>query len=127
MRPDASLSTLAATPTMRAGMPDSRNLSEDQLKTKVVDVLRQIYDPEIPVNIYDLGLIYDIRIEGLTAHVLMTLTTPNCPVAESMPNSVEEAVRGIDEIDEATVELTWDPPWDPGQMSDEVRLELGLL
>ncbi len=127
MRPDASLYTLAATPTMRPAMSEPRNLSDDQLKTKVVDVLKQIYDPEIPVNIYDLGLIYDIRIDGLTAHVLMTLTTPNCPVAESMPNSVEEAVRGIDEIDEATVELTWDPPWDPGQMTDEVRLELGLL
>ena len=126
MRPDASLYTLAQ-PSMRLGMPELQNLSDDQLKTKVVDVLKQIYDPEIPVNIYDLGLIYDIRVEGLTAHVTMTLTTPNCPVAESMPNSVEEAVRGIDEIDEATVELTWDPPWDPSQMSDEVRLELGLL
>ena len=126
MRPDDSINTLEKPPT-RAMMPEQKNLSDDMLKAKVIDVLRQIYDPEIPVNIYDLGLIYDIRIEDLTAHVLMTLTTPNCPVAESMPNSVQEAVRGIDEIDEATVELTWNPPWDPRLMSDEVKLELGLL
>ena len=125
MRPDASLYTLAAS-TKRDAMP-GQNLSDDMLKAKVIDVLRQIYDPEIPVNIYDLGLIYDISIDGLTVHVRMTLTTPNCPVADSMPNTVQESIRAIDEIDHAIVELTWDPPWDPDQLSDEVRLELGLL
>ncbi len=125
MRPDASLYTLAAS-TKRDAMP-GQNLSDDMLKAKVIDVLRQIYDPEIPVNIYDLGLIYDISIDGLTVHVRMTLTTPNCPVADSMPNTVQESISAIDEIDHAIVELTWDPPWDPDQLSDEVRLELGLL
>ncbi len=94
---------------------------------KIIDVLRQIYDPEIPVNIYDLGLIYNIEIEELAATIEMTLTTPNCPVAESMPRSVEEAVKSLDEIDEATVTLTWDPPWSPELLTDEVKLELGLI
>lgn len=125
MRPDASLYTLAAS-TKPDAMPGQK-LSDDMLKAKVIDVLRQIYDPEIPVNIYELGLIYDISIDGLTVHVRMTLTTPNCPVADSMPNTVQESIRAIDEIDHAIVELTWDPPWDPDQLSDEVRLELGLL
>ena len=102
-------------------------MDTEATKAKVIDVLRQIYDPEIPVNIYDLGLIYDIEVEALRAHITMTLTSPHCPVAESMPEQVASAVRSLDEIDEAEVELTWDPPWHPGVLSDEVKLELGLL
>ncbi len=107
--------------------PHRLQLGGDQVVARIIDVLKQIYDPEIPVNIYDLGLIYDIRVDGLEAHILMTLTTPHCPVAESMPDQVASAVRSLDEIDEAHVELTWDPPWSPEMLTDEVRLELGLL
>jgi FeS assembly SUF system protein len=102
-------------------------IDNDATRDKIIDVLRQIYDPEIPVNIYDLGLIYDIKVDGLRADISMTLTSPHCPVAESMPEQVASAVRGLAEIDEAAVELTWDPPWDPAVLSDEVKLELGIL
>ena len=94
----------------------------------VVDALKDIYDPEIPVNIYDLGLIYgvDVTDEGHAA-VTMTLTTPHCPVAESMPGEVELRVSSVPGIATADVNLVWDPPWDPAKMSDEARLELGML
>lgn len=94
----------------------------------VIEALKDIYDPEIPVNIYDLGLIYDVKIspEG-HAKILMTLTTPHCPVAESMPGEVELRVGAVPGIGDAEVELVWDPPWDPQKMSDEARLELGML
>lgn len=94
----------------------------------VVDALREIYDPEIPVNIYDLGLIYgiDVSAEGHVA-VTMTLTTPHCPVAESMPGEVEMRVGAVPGVGHAEVELVWDPPWDPQKMSDEAKLELGML
>ena len=103
------------------------NMDPLATRDKIIAILRQIYDPEIPVNIYDLGLIYDIQVDGLQAHITMTLTSPHCPVAESMPEQVASAVRSLDEIDESSVELTWDPPWHPGVLSDEVKLELGLL
>lgn len=94
----------------------------------VIDALREIYDPEIPVNIYDLGLIYgvDVSAEG-DVMVTMTLTTPHCPVAESMPGEVELRIGAVPGIRDAEVNLVWDPPWDPGKMSDEARLELGML
>ncbi len=94
----------------------------------VIDALKDIYDPEIPVNIYDLGLIYDVEITAENhAFVKMTLTTPNCPVAESMPGEVELRVGSVPGIGHAEVELVWDPPWDPQKMSDEAKLELGML
>ena len=94
----------------------------------VIDALKDIYDPEIPVNIYDLGLIYSVEITAdHHARVLMTLTTPHCPVAESMPGEVELRVGAVPGIGDAEVELVWDPPWDPQKMSDEARLELGML
>jgi FeS assembly SUF system protein len=94
----------------------------------VIEALKEIYDPEIPVNIYDLGLIYDVAIspEG-HAKVQMTLTTPHCPVAESMPGEVELRVGAVPGIGDAEVELVWDPPWDPQKMTDEAKLELGML
>ena len=94
----------------------------------VVDSLKEIYDPEIPVNIYDLGLIYgvDVSQDGHVA-VTMTLTTPHCPVAESMPAEVELRVGSVPGVGHAEVNLVWDPPWDPQKMSDEARLELGML
>jgi FeS assembly SUF system protein len=94
----------------------------------VIEALKEIYDPEIPVNIYDLGLIYDVEITPEHhAMVKMTLTTPHCPVAESMPGEVELRVGSVPGIGHAEVELVWDPPWDPQKMSDEARLELGML
>jgi len=94
----------------------------------VIDALKEIYDPEIPVNIYDLGLIYDVIVsDGNHAKVIMTLTTPHCPVAESMPGEVELRVGAVPGVGDAEVELVWDPPWDPQKMSDEAKLELGML
>jgi FeS assembly SUF system protein len=94
----------------------------------VIEALKDIYDPEIPVNIYDLGLIYDVEITPEHhARVKMTLTTPHCPVAESMPGEVELRVGSVPGIGDAEVELVWDPPWDPQKMSDEAKLELGML
>ena len=113
-------------PELQATRP-AINAADDPLIEKIIGLLKQIYDPEIPVNLYELGLIYDIRVDGLKAYILMTLTTPNCPVAESMPDQVASVVRSLDEIDEVEVELTWDPPWSADRLSDEVRLELGLL
>jgi FeS assembly SUF system protein len=94
----------------------------------VIDALKEIYDPEIPVNIYDLGLIYgvDVTADGEVA-VTMTLTTPHCPVAESMPGEVELRVGAVPGVRDAEVNLVWDPPWGPDKMTDEARLELGML
>ncbi|ABD24649.1 protein of unknown function DUF59 [Novosphingobium aromaticivorans DSM 12444] len=94
----------------------------------VVNALKEIFDPEIPVNIYDLGLIYGVDVSD-DAHVMvtMTLTTPHCPVAESMPGEVELRVSAVPGVREAEVNLVWDPPWDPQKMSDEAKLELGML
>ena len=98
------------------------------LYERVIDALKEIYDPEIPVNIYDLGLIYGVDIND-DAHVTvtMTLTTPNCPVAESMPGEIELRVGSVPGVGLADVNLVWDPPWDPQKMSDEAKLELGML
>ncbi len=98
------------------------------LYESVIDALREIYDPEIPVNIYDLGLIYGVEVTSdADVMVTMTLTTPHCPVAESMPGEVELRVSTVPGVRDAEVTLVWDPPWDPTKMSDEARLELGML
>jgi FeS assembly SUF system protein len=94
----------------------------------VIDALKEIYDPEIPVNIYELGLVYGVDIaENAHVVVTMTLTTPHCPVAESMPGEVELRVGAVPGVGSAEVNLVWDPPWDPQKMSDEAKLELGML
>lgn len=100
---------------------------EGDLYEAVIAALKEIYDPEIPVNIYDLGLIYGVEINGGHAMVTMTLTTPHCPVAESMPGEVELRVGAVPGIGDAEVNLVWDPPWGPDKMTDEARLELGML
>ncbi|WP_404710850.1 SUF system Fe-S cluster assembly protein [Sphingomonas sp. MMS24-J13] len=98
------------------------------LYESVIDALKEIYDPEIPVNIYDLGLIYGVEVsENSHVAVTMTLTTPHCPVAESMPGEVELRVGSVPGVGVAEVNLVWDPPWDPQKMSDEAKLELGML
>ena len=96
------------------------------IKNKIIDEFKKIYDPEIPVNIYELGLIYDIKIDGRKAQIKMTLTTPNCPVAESLPKEVKESAMQVEEIDEVDLELVWDPPWNKDMMSDAAKLELNL-
>lgn len=98
------------------------------LGEKIVGVLKTIYDPEIPVDIYELGLIYDVFVnEENDVKILMTLTTPNCPVAESLPQEVKEKVRSLDQVNEVELELTFDPPWTRDLMSEEAKLELGFL
>jgi FeS assembly SUF system protein len=114
---------------LKAQAPDApADAPGGDLYEAVIEALKDIYDPEIPVNIYDLGLIYDVEITAEHhARVKMTLTTPHCPVAESMPGEVELRVGAVPGIGEADVELVWDPPWDPQRMSDEAKLELGML
>ena len=96
------------------------------IKDKVITEIKKIYDPEIPVNIYELGLIYDIKIVGKKAEIKMTLTTPNCPVAESLPKEVKEGVMQVEEIEDVDLELVWDPPWTKDMMTDAAKLELNL-
>ena len=100
---------------------------DEALQDAIIDAIKEIYDPEIPVNIYDLGLIYGVEVNAGHALVTMTLTTPHCPVAESMPSEVELRVGSVPGVGDAEVVLVWDPPWDPAKMSDEARLELGML
>lgn len=106
----------------------SDTIDTTALGEKIVRVLKTVYDPEIPVDIYELGLIYDVFVnEDSDVKVLMTLTTPNCPVAETLPMEVEEKIRSLDEVKSAEVEITFDPPWSQDLMSEEAKLELGIL
>ena len=106
----------------------SEVINTEDLGEEIVKVLKQIFDPEIPVDIYELGLIYDVMInEDRDVKIVMTLTTPNCPVAETMPVEVKEKVQSIDIVNEVEVELTFDPPWSQDLMSEEAKLELGML
>ena len=98
-----------------------------ELKDQIIAEIKKIYDPEIPVNIYELGLIYDIKVENKnTAKVKMTLTSPNCPVAESLPKEVKEGIMQVEGIDKVDLDLVWDPPWDKSMMSESAKLELNL-
>ena len=96
------------------------------LKEKVIAEIKKIYDPEIPVNIYELGLIYNININNSEVKVKMTLTTPNCPVAESLPKEVKDSILEIDGVSKVDLDLVWDPPWDKSMMSEAAKLELNL-
>ena len=114
---------LAATPAETPMAGDG-----GELQSAVIAALQEIYDPEIPVNIYDLGLIYGVDVDAESdVTITMTLTTPHCPVAETMPGEVELRASSVPGIRDAEVELVWDPPWSPEKMSDEARLELGML
>ena len=97
-----------------------------EVKEKIIAEIRKIYDPEVPVNIYELGLIYDIQVIENKAKIKMTLTSPNCPVAESLPNSVKDNILKIDEINDVNLKLVWDPPWTQDKMSEAAKLELNL-
>ena len=97
-----------------------------ELKDKVIKEIKKIYDPEIPVNIFELGLIYDISIKDKNVSVKMTLTTPNCPVAESLPKEVKDSIMQINGVEKVDLDLVWDPPWDKSMMSEAAKLELNL-
>jgi len=103
-------------------------INGQEIGEKVVKVLKTIYDPEIPVDIYELGLIYDVMVSSdADVKILMTLTSPNCPVAETLPVEVEEKVKTLKQVNDAEVEITFDPPWHKDLMSEEAKLELGML
>ena len=105
-----------------------KKIDPNLLGEKIVKELKQVFDPEIPVDVYELGLIYDVFInETNEVKILMTLTSPNCPVAESLPKEVEDKVKSLDEVKDAEVEITFDPPWTKDLMSDEAKLELGFM
>ena len=97
-----------------------------EVKDKIIAEIRKIYDPELPVNIYELGLIYDVQVDDKKAKIKMTLTTPNCPVAESLPKEVKDSAMQVKGIEDVDLELVWDPPWNKDMMSEAAKLELNL-
>ena len=127
MNDDASLDR--ATEFLSGDEPEkSRQAELDTLSDRIIDAIRTVYDPEIPVNIFDLGLIYKIDVDDDNrVRVDMTLTAPGCPVADILPGEVEMRVREVQGVADATVELVWDPPWNPSLMSEEAQLELGIM
>lgn len=110
-------------------MSEKTNIDVNMLGEQIIAAIKTCYDPEIPIDVYELGLIYDVMVneETLDVKVLMTLTTPNCPVAESLPAEVKEKVRAVDNVNDVELELTFDPPWSQELISEAGRLELGLL
>ncbi len=109
-------------------MEEQREPTGTDLKEEVIEVLRTVYDPEIPVNIYELGLVYETNVSPAgEVHIRMTLTSPGCPVAVSLPPEVEDKVLSVPGVRSVKVELVWDPPWNPGMMSDAAKLQLGLF
>jgi len=117
-----------ANPAQEPNMSATENIPEVKpLRERVIDMIKTCYDPEIPVDIWELGLIYEINInEGNDVHIKMTLTSPACPVAETLPPDVEQKIRDIPDVNSAKVEITFDPPWEKEMMSEEARLELGM-
>ena len=123
MNPDQSLTAADA-----ALSPADEEISDAVLEQQIIDALRDVYDPEIPINIYDLGLIYEVDIDlDRVVRIEMTLTTPGCPVAQTFPGTVECAVKCVNGVTDAQVELVWDPPWTKDRMSEDALLSLGLL
>ena len=107
---------------------EARGTEADALGDRVIEALRTVYDPEIPVNIFELGLVYKIDVDDQNAvRIDMTLTSPMCPVAESLPEEVKAKVEALDGVDAAVVNVVWDPPWNPSMMSEEAQLELGII
>ena len=103
-------------------------MTEDNIRINIINALQKVYDPEIPVSIYDLGLIYDIDIKkNKDVDILMTLTTPNCPVAQELPQQIEDAVAALEEVNKVQVGITWEPPWSQEMISESAKLELGLI
>ena len=120
--------TMSKLTSLWADTESESHHAEGSLRTAIIAALRSVFDPEIPVNIYDLGLIYDLDVDaGNNVHIKMTLTAPACPVAEIIPEQVRAAVAKVDAVNDVQVELVWDPPWTQNCMSEEARLELGML
>jgi FeS assembly SUF system protein len=119
----------SATEFLSADAADEGRAAEvDRLGDRVIEVLRTVYDPEIPVNIFELGLIYKIDIDDHNGvHIDMTLTSPMCPVAETLPGEVQAKVEAVEAVASAVVDVVWDPPWNPSMMTEEAQLELGML
>lgn len=123
----------SSNPERMPGMPDAPAVAPageeaGDLQQQVIEAICLVYDPEIPVNIYELGLIYDVAVTPeADVHVMMTLTSPMCPVAESLPIEVETRIRGLDGVGNVAVEITWDPPWTPELMTEAAKLELGFM
>lgn len=110
------------------GFGKEKQIDKEALNTAIIDALKQVFDPEIPVNIYDLGLIYEVNIDDdAYIDIKMTLTTPGCPVAQTFPGMVEAAVNKVDGVSDTSVELVWDPPWTQDRMTEAAKLELGLF
>lgn len=106
----------------------THDITKSILGDAVIETIKTIYDPEIPVNIYEMGLVYEVKIDDdNNVYILMTLTSPNCPVAESLPEEVQEKVKGISGVNNVTVDITFEPPWDQSMMTEAAQLELGLL
>jgi FeS assembly SUF system protein len=109
-------------------MSEQQSKSFVEIQNEVIEVLKDCYDPEIPVNIYELGLIYEVNVDaGNNVHILMTLTSPMCPVAESLPPEIEEKIKKLEGLGTVKVEVTFDPPWEQSMMSEAAKLELGML
>ncbi len=103
-------------------------MSKKETEKKIIEQLKMVFDPEIPVNIYDIGLIYEINVlEEGKVHIVMTLTSPNCPVAESLPLEAKYKAEEVEEVEEVEIELTFEPPWDMEMLTDEAKLELGMM
>ena len=117
-----------ATEFLSADAADERRTEADDLADRVIEALRTVYDPEIPVNIFELGLIYKIDVDDRNqVHIDMTLTSPMCPVAETLPDEVKSKVAAVAGVTGAAVNVVWDPPWNPSMMTEEAQLELGIL
>lgn len=126
-KPDQELEEQEKTTSVSGGDPITAE-EKKQLEAQIANVLREIYDPEIPVDIYELGLIYDIDVSNQADVVItMTLTSPHCPVAETMPGEVEYRVREVEGVGNVSVALVWEPPWDMSMMSEAARLEMGFM
>ncbi len=111
-----------------ASVGPSPDMERAQLEGRVIEALCEIFDPEIPVNIYELGLIYDVDITGMNeVRIQMTLTSPHCPVAESLPIEVETKTKAVDGVTDVAIDLVWEPPWTPDRMSEAAKLELGFM
>lgn len=109
-------------------MIEETKLGPTGMEIQVIEAIRTCYDPEIPVNIYDLGLVYEVKVDAAgVASIIMTLTSPSCPAAESLPPEVESKARAVPGITDVKLELTWEPPWDPTRMTEAARLELGMM
>lgn len=128
VEPAADAAKPASTPAAEPTAPAVEESGADELKTRIIEAICQVYDPEIPVNIYELGLIYrlDVERDG-TVEIDMTLTSPACPVAGSLPGDVEARVREVEGVNDVHIELVWEPPWSPEKMTEAARLELGMM